>query len=89
MREAVSTAYCTALKERLHERDRELDETRRQLDALREEHARAQTELVEARAKLEMYAEREKLPNAVGRDSEQVKTFPPRVYIHYLLYILP
>ena len=54
----------------------ELEESRSELAALREKLSCTQTQLAEARGKLEVYAEREKLPKPVGRESEQVDPLP-------------
>ena len=72
---AASAAYCTELKTRLREWEREVEASRKEVTALREELTCAHSQLAEARAKLEIYAEREKLPKAIGREHEQVKAF--------------
>lgn len=75
----ASSVYCTALKERLLKREAELEERKKELAALTEELSCTKSQLAEARAKLEIYAEKEaekvtekdKLPKAVGKESEQ------------------
>lgn len=67
---SASGEYCSELKERLQERERELGESRATLLLLQQELSHTKAELTEARSKLDHY---EKLPGA-GKEMEQVAT---------------
>jgi hypothetical protein len=67
----ASSAYCSELKAKLQARERELEEGRAELVLLQEELRHTRSQLSEARSKLELYAEKEKLVEAAGREAEK------------------
>ena len=83
----ASSAYCSELKAKLQARERELEEGRAELVLLQEELRHTRSQLSEARSKLELYAEKEKLVEAAGREAEKVYT-SSRVILDIILNYL-
>lgn len=68
---SASGEYCSELKVRLQERERELEESKAAVLLVKQELSHTRAELTEAKSKLDHY---EKL-HGLGREIEQVQTF--------------